>query len=112
MPCQRFLPFCSKSSVVTKLDLVDVGSTPLVVAAACGYEEMTAWLLNEGAGLQATDNQNRDALSMGTRICNLRVRVRDHTAVVRLLLLRGANITHQEQNGFTPMMLASSSWAS
>lgn len=86
------------------------GRTALSVAALCipktvedrGYSEVTSLFLDRHTKLNSTDGGERTALSVDALSVP-----RGYSEVVSLLLDRGSNPVHRDQDGMTPLLLAS-----
>lgn len=74
------------------------GGTPLMVAAVYGATDTITLLLNNGAEINATSNENYTALMLAA--------MKGHVAAVKLLLSRGADIDIEKNGGITALMLA------
>lgn len=73
--------------------------TPLMLASNGGHEEIVAWLIDQGANIEAYSNGNRyTSLIIACR--------RGHLRVVSRLLEAGANMHTRDNNGDTILMLA------
>ena len=75
------------------------GSTPLVIASICGYEEMVPWLLAHGADIETRDCYSCDALFHASR--------NGHLRIVCLLIEHGAYVrASRDCKGRTALMMA------
>lgn len=72
------------------------GGTALIHAASKGHAAVVAFLLEQGAVVDARDKQNNTALLRGAR----------YTPVVQLLLARGASAVRANTSGDTALHLA------
>lgn len=86
----------------TRLDQVNaVGETPLMMAALRGHSEWAGRLLDRGARLNASDNNERP----GWTALHYAAAGPD-AKTVALLLARGARVDVRSPNGTTPLMMA------
>ena len=67
------------------------GWTPLIYASTGGHDDIVRWLLGEGAAIDAISPNGTTALMMAVR------ENRYSTAI--LLMARGANVNHRNENG-------------
>ena len=67
------------------------GWTPLIYASTGGHDDIVRWLLGEGAAIDAISPNGTTALMMAVR------ENRYSTAI--LLIARGANVNHRNENG-------------
>ncbi len=72
---------------------------PLHVASEIGNKELVELLLQNGADVNAQDNEGLTALMLAS--------IKGHTETVNLLLQNGANVNAQNNNGRTALMDAS-----
>mmetsp|Transcript_15990 Transcript_15990/g.15348 ORF Transcript_15990/g.15348 Transcript_15990/m.15348 type:complete len:136 (-) Transcript_15990:507-914(-) len=76
-------------------------STPLMLAAKYGREDLVEFLIAEGCSVNRIDKTGRTAFNLANN--------HGHYDVVSLLLLGGAHISHQDNAGATPLMICSQS---
>ncbi len=74
------------------------GATPLIGAAANGHTEVAELLLQQGANVNARDNNGRSPLINAAAF--------GHTEVAELLLQSGANVNISDNQGFSPLIRA------
>src|SRR5690349_8345161 len=72
------------------------GYTPLILASAFGTREAAMWLLDAGADVKAASNGGITALHVAWR----------DEALMRALLVRGADVKARTQLGSTPLLTA------
>ena len=72
------------------------GTTPLIVAAYCGHDQLVRELIRAGADVNGKDNNKQTALHMASS--------RGHSSVVKTLAEAGANLNVQDVRGVTPLM--------
>ena len=74
------------------------GHTPLMLAVKTGHSDILLCLINQGADLNKTNIHKRTALHYAIEYGDLKV--------VELLLSKGAGIDVEDEDGYTPLMLA------
>lgn len=79
------------------------GSTPLIVAAVFGRTEIAKLLIENGANLDATNNDGSTALHTAAFFC--------HPEIVKFLLERGAELSVTNSFGHTPLDTVSAAWS-
>ncbi|KAM6986089.1 uncharacterized protein ankrd50l [Aplochiton taeniatus] len=82
------------------------GRTPLIAAAYMGHREAVEILLDHEAEVDLADGDGRSALSVAALCVPTAAGVKGYGEVVSLLLERGANPAHRDQDGMTPLLLA------
>ena len=75
----------------------EIGSTPLIDAAAAGHWEAVAALLEHGADVHATRNDGRTALWMAAQ--------NGHREAARRLLEAGARVDQADAKGQAPLQM-------
>ncbi len=80
-------------------DVVDAKQrTPLIIAAARGYEDLVDVLIRFRASVDAVDELGNSALFYAA--------AGDHTGVIEILKDAGANVNIKNRRGGTPLMVA------
>ena len=76
-------------------ELEPPGWTPLIYAATGGHDTVAAYLLDQGARIDATSPNGTTALMMAVR--------EGHASTFDLLVRRGADIHHRNENGVSAL---------
>ena len=74
------------------------GTTPLIVAADSGHDQVIHELIRAGADVNGKNNDEQTALHWASSC--------DHSSVVKTLAEAGANLSEQDWRGITPLMEA------
>lgn len=82
------------------------GRTPLIAAAYMGHHETVEILLNHNAEVDLADGDGRTALSVTVLRVPTASAIKGYGAVASLLLERGADPGHRDNDGMTPLLLA------
>ena len=82
------------------------GQTVLMLAVAQGNEETVAALLDAGAGVDVVNEEGDTALLSLTDNNDYASEHADQASVTSLLLSKGANVSHRNRQGFSPLLQA------
>ncbi|XP_029968585.1 ankyrin repeat domain-containing protein 50 isoform X1 [Salarias fasciatus] len=82
------------------------GRTPLIAAAYMGHHEAVEILLDHHAEVDLADGDGRTALSVAALCVPTAAGVKGFGEVASLLLERGADPCHRDDDGMTPLLLA------
>src|SRR4029077_4561176 len=77
------------------------GFTPVALAAYLGQKDVTEYLLEEGANVNAIAKNATGFTPLTGAIAN------NHVEISKILVKRGANVNHRYEGGVTPLMEAS-----
>ena len=79
------------------------GSTPLSDAALHGRFEIAKFLVDQGANVNATNNDGNTPLHVAAFLCR--------NDIINLLLEKGASVTQKNNRGETPVQVVSGAWS-